>query len=306
MRMRPLVSIGLPVRNGATLLRGAIESLLGQDYSALEIIISDNASTDQTSDICREYASKDPRIRYSRNDRDIGPVENLNRVLALSNSPYFMWASHDDEWKPSYVRKCIELLERHPDTVLAAAQCVSQDSQSGKVMFTDPGLTTIGLRPAARFRRYRAAIHSGQHVGGIFYGVYRSAFLARAMPIRNIIATDHLVLAQLCLLGEFATVAEPLLLKRYGGISRSFKSIAMGLGLRNPLLTRFPYLVREAHMQQLIFQSGQLTTFEKACLSCWSASHYLWVNFLVGGAKNLVPEFIKEPVKRWLRRCESS
>jgi len=302
MRVRPLVSIGLPVRNGATLLKGAIESLLGQDYGDLEIIISDNASTDQTEDICREYASKDSRIRYSRSDVDLGPVKNFNRVLALSKNPYFMWASHDDEWKSSYVRKCVELLEHQPDAVLAATQCVSIDSLSGKVMFTDSGLTTIGLGPAARFRRYRSVIHSGQHIGSIFYGVYRRAFLIQATPIRNIITTDHLALARLCLLGEFATVEEPLLLKRYGGSSRSFKSLARVLGISNPFLQRFPYLVREAYMQQIIFQSNQLAVIEKAGLSCWSAGHYLWVNFLVGGVKSLAPEILKEPVKRWLSR----
>ena len=283
-------------------MRGAIESLLAQDYGTLEIIISDNASTDQTEDICLEFASKDPRVLYFRNDQDIGSVGNFNRVLALSNSPYFMWAAHDDEWKPSYVRTCVELLEQNPNTVLAAAQCVSMDSQSGKVKFTDPGLTTVGLNSTLRFMRYRASIHSGQHVGGIFHGVYRRAFLARATPLRNIIAADHLVLARLCLLGEFVTFAEPLFVKRYGGASRNLRWMAIAMGIRNPLLTNFPYLVREAYMQQLVFQCKELTILEKAYLSSWSATHYLRFNLLIGGMKSLIPKFLKEPIKRLLQR----
>lgn len=304
MNMRPLVSIGLPVRNGAALLERALDSLLLQDYGALEIVVSDNASTDQTEEICRAYALKDARIRYFRNDRNVGPVENFNRVQVLGKGPYFMWAAHDDEWKPSYIRKCVDLLEQFPGVVLAAAQCVSVESTSGKVMFTDPGSNTTGLSPSDCFKRYRASIHSGQHVGGIFYGVYRNAVLARAMPIQNVIATDHLFLARLALLGEFATVEEPLILKRYGGISRSFKSIAAVLGIRNPFLTNFPYLVREAYMQQLIFRSERLAALEKIGLSCWSAGHYLWINFLIGNAKRLVPGFVKEPVRRLMRRRE--
>src|ERR1035438_9843576 len=92
----PRVSIGLPVYNGENYLDPALNSILRQDYSDLELIISDNASTDATGNICREYAAKDPRIRYYRNETNIGASANFNCLVKLARGEYFKWAAHDD------------------------------------------------------------------------------------------------------------------------------------------------------------------------------------------------------------------
>ena len=94
---QPLVSIGVPVFNGEKGLAVALDSLIGQDYHNLEIIISDNASTDATSKICEEYVGKDSRIKYSRLEENIGAALNFNRVFERSSGKYFMWAAHDDQ-----------------------------------------------------------------------------------------------------------------------------------------------------------------------------------------------------------------
>ena len=92
----PLVSIGVPVFNGEKGLAKALDSLLEQDYDKLEIIISDNASTDRTEALCLEYAEKDQRIRYVRQTENIGGVYNFKFVLDEAVGEYFMWAAHDD------------------------------------------------------------------------------------------------------------------------------------------------------------------------------------------------------------------
>ena len=107
----PLVSIGVPVFNGAATLERALDSLLSQDYGNLEIIISDNASTDHTQQICEAYVRRDPRIRYHRAARNFGSPWNFNRVVELSSGQYFMWAAHDDERASSYVSECVARLE---------------------------------------------------------------------------------------------------------------------------------------------------------------------------------------------------
>ena len=100
----PLVSIGLPVFNGEKSLAQALDALLDQDYSNLEIIISDNGSTDRTSEICEEFLKKDTRIKYYRSSENLGSNWNFNRVFDLSSGKYFMWAAHDDMRELSFVR----------------------------------------------------------------------------------------------------------------------------------------------------------------------------------------------------------
>ena len=118
----PLLGIGLAVYNGAKHLRDSIDSLLAQDVGDLELVISDNASTDDTGTICREYAEKDDRVRYTRNDTNIGAAGNFNRVFELSRGRYFMWGSDDDLWDPRFARLCIERLERSPRAVMCTSR----------------------------------------------------------------------------------------------------------------------------------------------------------------------------------------
>ena len=96
----PRVSVGIPVFNGERFLAETIESILAQTFKDFEIVISDNASTDRTEEICRSYAARDPRIRYNRNDTNRGAAWNHNRVFELARGEYFKWQSHDDFCAP--------------------------------------------------------------------------------------------------------------------------------------------------------------------------------------------------------------
>lgn len=116
---KSLVSIGMPVYNGERYIVEALDSLLAQDYENFELIISDNASTDRTQGICLEYTSRDKRIRYYRNETNMGALWNFNRVFELSSGEYFMWASHDDLWRPHFISELVGLLEATPSAVLA-------------------------------------------------------------------------------------------------------------------------------------------------------------------------------------------
>jgi glycosyltransferase involved in cell wall biosynthesis len=109
---KPLVSIGMPVYNGEKYIRQALDSLLAQDYGHFELIISDNASTDGTAEICREYVAKDDRIRYCRNETNLGAVRNFNRVFELSSGKYFMWAATDNMLSSIFISCCFSLLQQ--------------------------------------------------------------------------------------------------------------------------------------------------------------------------------------------------
>jgi glycosyltransferase involved in cell wall biosynthesis len=118
----PLVSIGLPVRNGEQYLGEAVGSVLDQEHGDLELVISDNASDDGTEEICRHFARSDPRVRYHRQPQDIGLVANFNTVLHLARGTYFNWMGDDDRLTPTYVSQCVEVFAADATLILVTTQ----------------------------------------------------------------------------------------------------------------------------------------------------------------------------------------
>ncbi|OGD63365.1 hypothetical protein A2160_02680 [Candidatus Beckwithbacteria bacterium RBG_13_42_9] len=271
----PLLTIGMPVYNGEKHLRQAVDSLLSQDYRNFDLLILDNSSEDGTKKICLHYARNDRRIRYYRNKKNLGPTYNFNRAFSLSSGKYFMWACHDDYWKQSYVRSCLNGFKQSKNIILVGSECQLIDSETEKLVFIDKGLSTLMIGPAQRFKRYKETIHSGTHIGGIFYGIYLRRTLQKAMPIKRVIAADQLLLAELALTGNFFTVSQPLMVKRYGGVSGSYAKTAQVIGVKNRFLISNPLMVRELLLQKIIFQSKKLKLPEKIRLACWSLGHYL-------------------------------
>lgn len=115
----PLVSVGMPVYNGANHLAGAIHSVLSQDYKNLEVVVCDNASDDGTPAIASDFAVRDRRVRYIRNPENIGLLPNFRRVRDEARGKYFCWLGHDDLLSdPSYLSATVAHLETHPDVAL--------------------------------------------------------------------------------------------------------------------------------------------------------------------------------------------
>lgn len=207
----PLVSIGVPVFNGATTLGRALDSLLRQDYANLEIIISDNGSTDETPDICKEYAQRDPRITYHRAARNFGSPWNFNRVFELSSGKYFLWAAHDDERAESYVSECVNRLEQSPEAVLCQAHTVilieGQDEPLC-ICRLDTFETATGL-----VDRYRESLT--RLPATAIYGVFRSSAMRQTKLFQPVIGSDLAFMQELSIHGPFVQV--PRTLFRYWG-----------------------------------------------------------------------------------------
>ena len=110
---RPKITIGLPVYNGAKFIHNAISSLLKQSYTNFELLISDNASTDQTESVCRNFAKMDKRIKYTRHETNRGYVWNFSSVLQQADTEYFMWAGADDVWHPEFIERNLSFLEKN-------------------------------------------------------------------------------------------------------------------------------------------------------------------------------------------------
>src|SRR3974377_119797 len=114
----PRVSIGMPAYNSEKFICKALDSLLAQGYENFELIISDNASTDTTPQIIKDYADRDPRIRYFRQPKNQGQTWNYNFVLEQAQGDYFMWAQTDDMWAPTWLKECVAVLEENPNVSL--------------------------------------------------------------------------------------------------------------------------------------------------------------------------------------------
>src|ERR1700736_6211403 len=115
------LSVGLPVYNGENFLNVAVDSVLGQDFEDFELIISDNASQDGTAALCKEYAARDKRVRYYRSDVNNGGAWNYNRVFELAEGQYFKWQAHDDVCLPGFFRRCVEVFDHAPPTVVVVS-----------------------------------------------------------------------------------------------------------------------------------------------------------------------------------------
>lgn len=206
----PRVSIGLPVFNGERYLASALDAILAQTYTDLELIICDNASTDTTAKICRDYAARDQRIRYFRNVRNLGAAANFNRCFELAVGEYFKWAAHDDLLAAEFVRKAVLALDDNPDAVLCQSLVEMIDDRGSSLGIYDPGrLGTDAVRASDRFwGRLRECWCKEA------FGLIRSSALARTDLIGAYGDADRALVAELTLLGRFITIPEPLFMNR--------------------------------------------------------------------------------------------
>lgn len=204
----PRVSIGMPVYNGEKYIRMALDSILRQDYANFELIISDNASKDATQDICREYTEKDQRIRYYRNETNIGASGNYNRVFTLAHGEFFKWISHDDECGPSLLSCCLNTFEHaSADTVLVCSKAQLID-ETGRVL----QISQLNMDHSARpFSRLASLIFKfDYHHPHALWGLIKSSAL-RQTRLMGVVYADHILLSELALLGNLVEIPEPLL-----------------------------------------------------------------------------------------------
>jgi glycosyltransferase involved in cell wall biosynthesis len=206
----PILSIGLPIYNRAGLLRKSIDSLLDQTFKDFDLIISDNASTDDTEAICREYAQRDRRIRYYRNASNIGAPRNFNRTFELSSGKYFKWATSDDLCGPHLLELALCVLERNPATVLCYAKSMIIAEDGSPIEEYEDKLHLTERQASQRFTRLLNTIglcHQHQ-------GVIRSAALRQTAMLKDHIGSDVNLLAELSLYGQFHELSERLFFRR--------------------------------------------------------------------------------------------
>lgn len=214
--MKPRVSIGMPVRNGQPFLELAVDSILGQDFGDLELIISDNASTDATEEICRAYAKVDRRVQYHRNAENIGAARNYNRTFAFARGEYFKWAAHDDICLPGFLSGCVDVLDRDAGVVISYPKVEIIDENGQITRTVTVSVNGLDERPSVRFHDLILVEHECYAV----FGLIRSAALRKTELIGNYRSSDRALLAELGLRGRFHQLPQRLFLRRiHPGIS---------------------------------------------------------------------------------------
>lgn len=206
----PLVTIGMPVYNSERHVRRALDSVLAQSYTNLEIIISDNGSTDSTHLICQEYAARDSRIRLLRNDSNKGVIANFNIVLAAASGTYFKAMSSHDAIAPTFIETGVRRLEQVRDAVLYYT-VVRKIEESGELngQYTD-GFELLDSNPMDRFLRLQEKLK----VNNPMYGLIRRDKLLQTGFLRPCLASDIIAMAELSLQGKFLMGTEPLMMRR--------------------------------------------------------------------------------------------
>jgi len=258
----PLVSIGLPVYNGDTYLEGAIRSLLGQNYRHTELVISDNASTDKTEQICREYAAQDSRVRYSRSQRNVGIIRNFQRVFSLSQGPFFMWAAHDDQWAPTFVSELLKPLASDPACVASFCHYDIWYRRETTVAVGPGPMPSLSLQNTA-FDNLRQLLLYPQ--SPLFYGLFRRTAIERSAIVRDTYFDwgDIYYLQQLSVMGRMSMTDSVLFHSGVPNGRRAPKSLAP-CRLPGFRYAHSPYLVKTA---RLIARATDLSMAQKARLT---------------------------------------
>lgn len=213
----PRLSIGLPVYNGEDYLEQSLDALLGQTYGDFELIISSNASTDATDDICRKYEAQDSRVRFFRQPKNIGAAPNHDFVFRQSHGELFKWASGDDLYAKDLLSRCVALLDEHPDAVLSHSWTAAIDGDGNVIQALPYPLATAS--PWAP-DRLRSMLFSGDALPGAicaddFYGVIRSDVLRRVKSHDSFYHADQVFMAELALHGPFVQVPDWLYFRRH-------------------------------------------------------------------------------------------
>ncbi|WP_428937695.1 glycosyltransferase family 2 protein [Fontivita pretiosa] len=209
----PRVSIGVPVFNGQKYLRFTLDSLLAQTFSDIEIIVTDNCSTDATPQIVAEYAARDPRIRYIRNPTNLGPARNYRVSMDLARGEYFKWNPADDVCAPDFIEKCVKVLDADPSVVMVYPRTNLIDAQGQVFAQYDYERDFDHPSPAVRLWRMMTVDHR-VHGGHELYGVIRTAELRKTPGMLSHVRGDSVLLARFALLGRLRRIEEYLFFNR--------------------------------------------------------------------------------------------
>ena len=223
-RRSPKISLGMPIYNGAAFLRETLDSLLQQTFGDFELIISDNASTDETSDICRSYAKSDPRIRYERLIENAGAIANFNRLPTLATGEYYKWVAADDLCMPTFLESTLQRIESNTETAWVHSDFGKIDQYGNVLTANDEASEGLAHSSQAMLpRKYHDSPRQHKRFQGVLlgttwcadiYGLIRKSVLEQSHPMPTCYGAEKVLLGELALRGKYDQVPETLFYQR--------------------------------------------------------------------------------------------
>lgn len=246
------VSIGLPVYNGERFLKAKLDSILQQTYTDIELIISDNASIDETKNICIEYKNKDSRIKYFRQEKNFGVTWNFEFVLEKSNGGYFMWTGVDDILLPKFIEKNVQILEKDKDCVASISKINSYQPNDENIQINKNDIEYSemikNIRNYVRPRtispitgdfQTKARTYLKESSCQVIYSVFKSDVIKKSIISESFLGNDWAIFLNVLKYGNLAVIDEVLMYEYERGISGkglilSTKQFNRGLGVIFP------------------------------------------------------------------------
>ena len=235
--MNVKLSIGMPVYNGELFIERAIESILAQTFTDFELIISDNASTDSTQEICQNFSKKDDRIRIFKQEKNIGVHRNFYFLLSQARGEYFAWAAVDDYLDKDFMEKNLKVLESNNSIVSSIGKIIPYGTESLNI---DPKLIDTSnypkfLKNYVKRGRHKKMMDTGPISGDIntkirnllkitkalgrWYGVHRTEQLKQCIIKKPFINVEVAVFLNLLRLGDFYEESSTTLYEFDEGVS---------------------------------------------------------------------------------------
>jgi glycosyltransferase involved in cell wall biosynthesis len=212
VRAAPAVTVGVPVYNSGKYLAETLRSILAQTYTDFELLISDNASTDHSAEICRDFARGDARVRYVRQEHNIGAPRNYNLLVTLARGRYLKWSSSNDLIEPEFLASCVPVLEQRADVVLVYARTRYFDTASGSMRDYADDLDLQSNDPVERYRQCDRRLNAAAN--NIMNGVIRLSALSASTLHGDYPSSDLALMSELALHGKFVEVPRALFYRR--------------------------------------------------------------------------------------------
>jgi len=269
------VTIALPTFNRAHGLERALASALGQTEADLEVLISDNASEDETADVARAAVQSDTRVRYVRQERNLGLTANFNAVLRAAHGRYVMVLADDDWIEADYVATCRAALDGDSRLALASGRAIYHSADGST--FAGKELQVVDASPPRRARAYLGGVTDNVSI----YGLMRRPMVALALPMRNCLAGDWLLIARMVFQGALRTLPGTALHRSTSGTSVDFQRTVERMGLsafeaRRPTLAMASFVYRDIARDSPVYAGlgpARRQALGATCAAAVAASH---------------------------------
>lgn len=288
----PRVAVGLPVYNGEKHVERAMRAILAQTLQNLELVVSNNGSTDNTREICERVAADDPRVKFFNSPKNMGAAANFNKVFNESRAPFFKWLGHDDFLEPTALEKALNVLEPNDDISIVHWLERMVDERGATLREYRPGQAfhVNGRTAGARFRQMLFWRKLG-FGGDPFFGLMRRSALGATRLQGKGMNPNYLLLQELSLTGKFVTIPEVLAERIYNDERVTARKMIQWLDPRNEI--RFPHFRRARDYFDVGLRHGNMSAWDRALTASALCAFHLHPRELKGFAWDLSKGLIR-------------